>query len=141
LRFLVAWKEEVVSLLPWLNRSLCGYLIGALFVIGSFPAEGWAVFLPSDFASSERLEDLKKLQTFLESKVVRQRLADLGMRPQQVQADVAQLSDQEIHQLAQHTELLVPGGDAVGFVIAVRIVGILVIILLQLTGHRIIITK
>jgi hypothetical protein len=123
-------------------RSFCvGYLVLALLIIGSLPQEGWAIILPSGFASSQRVEDLKKLQTFLESKVVRQRLSDLGMPQEEVQSKLAQLSDREIHQLAQHTELLVPGGDALGFVIAVLIVAILVVILLQLTGHRVIITK
>ena len=123
-------------------RSIfAGYLVLALLIIGSLPQDGWAIILPSDFASSQRAEDLKKLQTFLESKVVRQRLSDLGMPQEEVHLKLAQLSDQEIHQLSQHTELLLPGGDALGFIIAVLIVAILVVILLQLTGHRVIVTK
>jgi hypothetical protein len=132
----------------FLNRSsrsarsfFVGYIVLALMFFGALPREGWAIILPSDFASSQRTDDLTKLQTFLESKVVRQRLSDLGMPQEEIRMKLAQLSDREIHQLSQHTELLVPGGDALGFVIAVLIVAILVVILLQLTGHRVIITK
>jgi hypothetical protein len=123
-----------------LTRFIVGYLVVATLLIGALPREGWAVVLPSDFAS-RRGEDLRKLKTFLESKIVRQRLSDLGLGQEEIEAKMSRLSDQELHQLAQHTELLLPGGDALGVLIAVLIVAILVVILLQLTGHRVIITK
>lgn len=122
-------------------RAVIGCLVVGFLVNGSFPREGWAVLLPSDFGNPLSLNDKEKLQVVLESKVVQQRLLDLGMKPQDVQEKISRLSDQEIHQFAQHTELLLPGGDAIGFLIGMMIAAIIVVVLLQLTGHRVLITR
>lgn len=127
------------------KRSLVGYLVIATVVLGllsAFPtSEGWAMFLPSNQTSSIRQEDLSKIQTVLESKMIHQRLADLGLSQEEITSRLAQLSDQEIHQVAGQIDSLYAGGDGLGVVIALLVIAILVVILLQLTGHKVIITK
>jgi len=129
----------------FLKRSLVGYLVIATVVLGllsAFPAsEGWAMFLPSHQTSSIRQEDLSKIQTVLESKMIHQRLADLGLSQEEITSRLAQLSDQEVHQVAGQIDALYAGGDGLGVVIALLVIAILVVILLQLTGHKVIITK
>ncbi|MGB3942113.1 MAG: PA2779 family protein [Candidatus Manganitrophaceae bacterium] len=129
-----------------LKRSLVGYLIVATILLGLvsvFPAsEGWAMFLPSNRTdSSLREEEAAKIQSVLESKVIRQRLADLGLTHEEIAARLSQLSDQEIHQVSTQIDSLYAGGDGLGVVIGLLVIAILVVILLQLTGHKVIITK
>ncbi len=87
-------------------------------------------------------DDLLKIQAFLETRLVAQRLADLGFNAQEVQSRLNGLSDDQIHQVARNLDGLQTGGDsALGIVIALLVIVILVFILLQVTGHKVIVTK
>lgn len=99
------------------------------------------MFLPSNLTASERQEDLAKIQPLLESKIIRQRLTDLGLNPQEVSSRMAQLSDQEIHDVASKIDTLHAGGDVLGTIVVLLVIAILVVVLLQLTGHKVIVTK
>lgn len=127
------------------KRSLVGYLVIASFVLGflsAFPtAEGWAMFLPSNLTASERQEDLAKVQPFLESKIIRQRLADLGLNQEEISTRLAQLSNQEIHDVASKIDTLQTGGGALEMIVVLLVIAILVVVLLQVTGHKVIVTK
>lgn len=129
----------------FLKRSLVGYLVIASFVLGflsAFPAtEGWAMFLPSNLTAPGRQEDLTKIQPFLESKIIRQRLIDLGLNQQEISSRLSQLSDQEIHDVASKIDTLQAGGDVLGTIVVLLVIAILVVVLLQLTGHKVIVTK
>lgn len=128
-----------------LKRSLIGYLVMATLVFGFLSAiptsEGWAMFLPSAAAGSERSADLEKIRPALESKIIRQRLADLGLTQEEIAARISNLSDAELHQVASRIDTLQAGGDALGTIVVLLVIAILVVVLLQLTGHRVIITK
>ncbi|MFZ5875992.1 MAG: PA2779 family protein [Nitrospirota bacterium] len=131
------------------NTSLILYLCVALIVMGgvaAFPASGWASFVESEAAvapsSFDRAADLGKLRVHLEQKVVAQRLADWGVSPQDVSARVAQMSDAQLHQTVAQLDSVQPGGDSgLGVIIGLLVIAILVVVLLQLTGHRVVITK
>lgn len=131
------------------NTSLILYLCAALVVTGAisaFPVAGWAAFVPSDAALSapgfDREADMAQLQTYLERKVVAQRLADWGLGPQDIASRIGQLSDAQIHQAVVQLDSVQPGGDSgLGVIVALLVIAILVVVLLQLTGHRIVITK
>lgn len=131
----------------WMRSALVLYLSAALVVIGvvsALPSVSWAWFVPSQAAipSIDRVADLARLKTMLEQKVVAQRLADFGFPKSEVDSRLAQLSDAQIHQAVQQIESLQPGGDSgLGVIVALLVIAILVVILLQLTGHRIILTK
>jgi hypothetical protein len=54
-------------------------------------------------------------------------------------ARVNKLSDEQIHQLATHTDSLQAGGDGGGFIIGLLIVALLVILLIYLIQGRVVI--
>ncbi len=122
-------------------KSIAAYLACAMFIIGIAPRVD-ASFAPSTalpLAHNDRSADLATLQTTLEHKMVKERLANLGFTSDEIRARLDQLSDQQIHQIAQHLDSLKVGGDGMGIIIGVLVIAILVVILLQLTGHKVIV--
>src|SRR5262245_30543225 len=122
-------------------------LVIVTFVMGVFPSDMCAMVappLPTTTASaseSHRRDDLQKLQTVLESKVVRQRLQDIGLTSEEINTRLSRLSDDQLHELATNVEAMMPAGDALGIVVALLVIAILVVILVYLLNHRIIVTK
>ncbi len=123
-----------------LKKTLVWYLVGAMFVIGVTP-KCFAGFSPSEvmaLSQTERPQDLLKLQKFLETKMVRERLKDLGFIPEEVQMKLGNLSDQQIHQMALHLDEMKVAGDGVGIFIAVFLIAVLVVLIIYATGHRVV---
>lgn len=123
-------------------KSIAAYLTCAMFVIGIAPRVD-ASFAPSGIlapAQTDRTADLATLQRALEQKMVKERLANLGLTPDEVQSRLGQLSDQQLHNVAKQLDTLKIGGDSgIGIVIGILIIAILVVLLLQLTGHKVIV--
>jgi len=125
-----------------LQKWIIWYLVLAMFVIGITPRV-YAGFSPSEairLLPDERSSDVQKIQKFLEIKMVRERLKELGMSPDEIQARLSQFSDSQIHQLAlKLDDLKVAGDDFLGIVILLLVIAILVVLLIQLTGHKIVV--
>jgi Family of unknown function (DUF6627) len=125
-----------------LRKWITWYLVVAMFVIGITPRV-YAGFSPSEgirLSPGERTSDLQKIQKFLEMKLVRERLGELGLSADEIQARMSQFSDPQIHQLAlQLDDLKVAGDDFLGIIILLLVIAILVVLLIQLTGHKIVI--
>lgn len=85
-----------------------------------------AMMVPSPVASEAtaqaRAQDLAAVRTALENKMVRQRLADLGLSSDQIDARLGRLSDRQLHQVAMHIEKQNPAGDATGILVIVVLV-------------------
>lgn len=132
---------------PIFTQAMIWTLVIVTFVMGVFPSDMSAMVAPplpttADSASaSHRREDLEKLQTVLELKIVRQRLEDIGLTPEEINARLSKLSDHQLHELATKVEAIMPAGDALGIVVALLVIAILVVILIYLLNHRIIVTK
>jgi len=94
----------------------------------------------SETGSDPRAEDLQKVQRVLENKLVQQRLADLGLTPEEVNAKLDRLSDAQLHQMAAQIDALMPGGE-LGLIIALLVIAILVVIFIYLLDRRIEIKK
>ena len=131
-----------------LKRVLVIYLITWVFILGLLTPDGMAMLIPSMLPEAQsnsitqRETELQKIQVLLESKLISQRLSDLGLTIQEVKERLAQLPDDQIHEIAQHLESLQTGGDStLGIIIALLVIAILVVILLHITGHKIIVTK
>lgn len=125
-------------------RLMGSYLALALFIVGSFPGDVFAGFVPSATLYSDegtdRSDSLERIRQALETRVVTERMEDLGLNPVEVEERLAQLDDATLHEMATNFDLLQKGGDgALGAVIAILVIAILVVILLQLTGHKVII--
>jgi hypothetical protein len=111
-------------------RILMVYCSVWLIVIGALPDAGHAALIPIDHqpaaAVAPRSADMGHIQTVLESKVVSQRLADLGFTPSQVQERLAALTDEQLHQVAQNLDGAKPGGE---LILILAIIGAIVVVL------------
>ena len=123
-------------------RYVAWYLVMVMFIIGIAPKVD-AGLVKSEIiplAYMDRSADLEKIQKVLETKAVSKRLAQLGLTQDEIQDRLTQLSDQQIHQVATKLDDLKIGGNGLGLLIAVLVVIILAIVILQLTGHKVIVT-
>ena len=123
-------------------RYVVWYLVVAMFVIGITPRV-YAGFSPSEVVGVPQIDrgsDLEKIQKAIETKIISERLKQIGLTPDEVQLRLSQLGDQQIHQLAQHLDQLKVGGDAgwvlLGLVIVAAAIAVLVI---YLSGHQVVI--
>jgi hypothetical protein len=125
-------------------KYISWYMIIAMFIIGIAPRVD-AGLAPSEIialAQSERVADLEKIQKVIEVKAISERLKQFGLTQDEVQTRLAQMSDQQIHQVALQLDSLKVGQSDVLFVIiAILVIAILVVVLLKVTGHKVIITK
>jgi len=123
------------------KKSIVWYLVCAMFLIAVVP-NVQAGFIPSNALTpneDQRAADLDKIKNVLETKLVTQRLQDLGFNADEVKERLSLLSDQQLHNYAQQLDTLRAGGDGIGFVIGLLVVVILVIVILQLTGHKVLV--
>ncbi|HVN98353.1 MAG TPA: PA2779 family protein [Syntrophorhabdaceae bacterium] len=128
-----------------MKRAIICYLVMAMFVIGITPRVE-AAFAPSQtlqLAVVDRTQDLTKIQAVLETRVVRQRLQDLGFTYEEINARLSEMTDQQIHSIAQKMDDLKVGKDgALGVIIALLVIVALVIIIINLTsGNKVVLTK
>ena len=124
-------------------KCISWYLVLAMFIIGITPRV-YAGFSPSEVLSLspiDRAADLQNIQTVLEMKMISERLRSLGFTSEEIQKRLSQLSDQQLSQFAQQLDDLKVGGDGLGIIVALLVIAILVVILLYLTGHRVVVTK
>ncbi len=124
-------KEPFIKLL-----SL--YLVFAVFLL-TLPSQGWAMFIASSQAASVRQTDMSAIQKTLETAVMKQRLMDFGLSPEEALVRINSLSDKQIHQFASDLDSLQAGADGVGALIFLLLVAILVVVILQASGHRVIV--
>ena len=120
------------------KKALACYLVIALFIIGMVP-RAEAAFSPSEtltLGSSVRAADVDKIQTVLENRLIRQRFQDLGYSTEEITSRLGQLTDQQVHAIAQKLDDLRVGGDGVELAILGIACLILVIAILYFTGHR-----
>ncbi len=125
-------------------KQISWYLIIAMFLIGVAPRLD-AAMAPSELIAGSRFDraaELQQIQRVLEAKVVKERLEKLGFTTEEVKAKLDALSDHQVHQLAQQIDDLRVGKDEVlGVIIALLVIAILVIVVLQLTGRKVVVTK
>ena len=129
-------------------KPLAIYLAVALLAISTFAGPAEAMFVPSapnqnaaapPAAPADRAAGLAKIQAALESKLVQQKLMDYGLSPEETMARVNKLSDEQINQLATHTDSLQAGGDPVDLAIGLVILALLVVLLIYLLQGRVVI--
>ena len=88
---------------------------------------------------SVRDADLVIATRALENRIVAQKLQDYGVSTEAAAARIANLSDQDLHTLAQSSKGLPSGGDATGAVIGVLVVIILVIVIMRMMNKQVIV--
>ncbi len=76
--------------------------------------------------------------TALELRLVTARLVELGVSPEEAAARLAALSEEERHALAQRLDEIGAGGSPAAAIAIAIIVGLLVVLILELMGRRVI---
>lgn len=120
---------------------MAAMMAGWMGVLGSVRGVAEAGVIASSLSDAgSRVEDMAKVQSFLENKVVVQKLVDYGVSPAEAMAKVKAMSAQDLHRLASLTDRAAAGTDsALGFLIALAILVILVIVILKLMNKEVII--
>ena len=125
-------------------KQISRCLVVVMFIIGIVPNVE-AGFAPSDMIAlspGDRAADLDKIQKVLETKMVGERLGKLGYTEEEINSRFARLSDEQMHELALKLDEVKVGGDSgLGIVIALLVIGILVVLFLQLSGHRVVVMR
>jgi len=120
--------------------ALAIVMAGWMGVLGSFRGMAEASMIASHGGAGDlRAAEIAKVQTFLEQKVVMQKLVDYGVSPEEAMAKIRSMSDSELHRLASLTERVAAGTDAVGLLIGVAVLVILVLVILMLMNKRVVV--
>ena len=122
-----------------LAKWIIWYMVTVMCVIGITPRL-YAGLSPSEvmvLSQSDRHSDLQKIQKVLESKMIRERLKQLGFSEEGIQNRLNQLPDDQIHQVASNLDELDVGGSATGVLISILVIIILGIIVYYLLTHKI----
>ena len=116
-------------------------MAGWMGVLGSVRGIAEAGMIASSIEDAgNRVEDMAKVQAFLENKVVVQKLVDYGVSPVEAMAKVGAMSAQDLHRLASLTDRAAVGtSDALGFLIGLAILVILIIVIFKLMNKEIIV--
>jgi len=122
----------------FLKNSFIGTLMIATTLAMALPPEVSAMLAPAGVSntrpdiSATRAADLKTIQTALESKMIRQRLHEFKLSPEQINQRLSQLSDAQIHQMATQIRTVNPGGGAIGLFIGLGVLVIIVLLIVWL---------
>ncbi|WP_041585176.1 PA2779 family protein [Syntrophus aciditrophicus] len=109
----------------------------------AFPAT--AAMMPSQASSQEtaaivfQQAEIDKIQRCLENRIVQEKLQAYGLSSEEVRAKLQQMTDRQVHMLAQASDQVLKGGDGIGVVIGVLVIILLVIVILKLLNKEIII--
>ncbi|OGR46926.1 MAG: hypothetical protein A2X34_05305 [Elusimicrobia bacterium GWC2_51_8] len=115
------------------NILLRAMLLSAAMVY-LLPNGGWSMLAPAqnalaaDGTGFDRATDIKSVQTALEFKIVRDRLAAFGLNDKQIESRLRRLSDRQLHKFAKDVKALNPGGGLV-YVLEVVVLVLLILIL------------
>uniref|UniRef100_A0A7C4AK22 PA2779 family protein n=1 Tax=Thermodesulfovibrio aggregans TaxID=86166 RepID=A0A7C4AK22_9BACT len=118
------------------KKLLSVYLIVAILLIG-IAQSVCAGFIPSEVTLNTKLQDIEKIQKLLEMKIVSQRLKDFGYSEKEIMDRVSMLDEQTLHKLALKIDELKIAGDAGTALLLALLIIALVILIINLTGHRV----
>lgn len=125
-----------------LKKSYIYVTLTLAIILACIPSNSSAMPISSKLSSGEtsnnRDNDINKIAVELEKKIVREKLFSLGMTSNYVMKKINELSNEEIHQLAVKVEDIKAAGDAWGAIAAVLILAMIVILVLELLGRRVV---
>jgi hypothetical protein len=116
-------------------------MAGWMGVLGSIRGVAEAGVIASGIeGAASRAEDLAKVQSFLENKIIVQKLIDYGVSPADAMAKAKAMSAQDLHRLASMTDRAAAGTDSgVGILIGLAILIILIIVIFKLMNKEIVV--
>ena len=121
--------------------ALALVMAGWMGVLGSLRgvAEAGVIASQGTGTAEIRQVEIAKVQSFLERKVVQQKLVDYGVSPEEAIAKIRSMSDGDLHRLASLTDRVAAGTDSLGFLIGVAFLIILIIVILKLMNKEVIV--
>lgn len=121
-------------------QAVTWYMIAMMVVFGFVPRveAGFIASQPSQ-ESQSRTEDLGTIQKALEMRMVSETLEKFGMTKAEVKSRLDGMTDTQIHQLATNLDEVRVGGDGLGVIVFLLVIAILVIVIIQLTGHKVVV--
>ncbi|MDA8121688.1 MAG: PA2779 family protein [Deltaproteobacteria bacterium] len=122
--------------------ALAMLMAGWMGLLGSLRGVAEAGVIASHGSAQADLRgaDISKVQSFLERKVVLQKLVDYGVSPEEAMGKIRSMSDRDLHKLASLTDRVAAGADdGIGFLIGVAILIILIIVIMKLMNKEIIV--
>jgi catabolite regulation protein CreA len=122
-------------------KSVACYVIAGFFLMSAAPRVD-AGFLPSEAIPSCQQKgnvDLQNIRKTLESKMVRERLNQLGFSEDEIQMKLSQLDDEQIHQLALSIDEIKVGGNGFEVLVILLLIGILIGVWFHLSGKRLVV--
>ena len=124
--------------LPMVAIAMVVYLS---LLFGSPAVAGLVGSVPSsqEMTRDLRGEEINKVQKALETKILADKLKDYGLSPDEVNAKLQNMSDRQIHVLAQASDKVLAGGDGLGVVIALLVIVLLVLLILKLMDKKVVI--
>ena len=121
--------------------ALAVAMAGWMGVLGSLRGVAEAGVIASHLSEAKtRSEDLAKVQSYLENKIVHQKLVDYGVSPEEAKAKVEAMSPRDLHRLASLTDRAAAGADdGIGLLIGIAVLVILILVILKLSHKEVII--
>jgi hypothetical protein len=117
--------------------AMAGWM-GVLGAMRGVAEAGVIASRPGDGAG--RSEDLAKVQSFLENKIVVQKLVDYGVSPGEAMSKVRAMDARDLHRLASLTDRVAAGTDSgIGILVGLAILVILIIVIFKLMNKEIIV--
>jgi len=112
----------------------------AVLLFSLMPMESKGMLAPADESiistgvGSGRTEDLQTVRKVLEQKIVQQRLQDIGLSQEDINARLDRLSDGQLHVMATQLNAVIPAGDngTVWTIVGILLIVVLVILLATL---------
>ena len=92
--------------------------------------------LPSSAqVSQQKIDDLGKLNSFLELEPVKKKLLRMGLGKNEINQRLAKLDDATLHRLAQRAGKITAGGDSTGIVIILILLTLIFVAILYFTDR------
>jgi hypothetical protein len=121
-------------------QAVTWYMIAVMVVLGFVPrVEAGFIASQASPGSQNRVEDLGAIQKSLEMRMVSETLEKFGLTKAEVKSRLDGMTDAQIHQLATNLDEVKVGGDGLGIIVVLLVIAILVVVLLQLTGHKVVV--
>ena len=85
-----------------------------------------------------RETEIGKIQRALETEIVKEKLKAYGLTSDEINTKISDLTDEQIHMLAQASDNILAGADdGLGILIAILLIVLIVILVLKLSGKTV----
>ena len=121
-------------------QGVTWYMIAVMIIFGFVPrVEAGFIASQASQESQNRTQDFGAIQKALETRMVSETLEKFGMTKAEVKSRLDGMTDSQIHQLATNLDEVRVGGDGFEVIVVLLLIAILVVVFLQVTGHKVIV--